>query len=105
MRFIHAAARMKGQADKHAATQLLNWIKGGHQPLFSFLQHYEAELGLEVQENIGLEGEVKALQSTTEIQAPDQGLISCCLKCQTTEILLKGTLVPVHKPFLVQVWT
>lgn len=62
MRFIHAAARMKGQADKHAATQLLNWIKGGHQPLFSFLQHYEAELGLEVQDNIGLEGEVKALQ-------------------------------------------
>lgn len=76
MDFIRAAARMKGWADKCAATQLLSWIKGGHQPLFSFLQHYEVELGLEAQENTGLAGEIKALQSTTEIQAPGQDLIS-----------------------------
>lgn len=46
------------------------------QSLFSSMQHYEVELGLEAQENIGLVGVIKALQSTTEIQAPDQGLVS-----------------------------
>ena len=106
MHFISTAARMKDYASSdrltNVATQLLNWIKGGHQPPFSCLQHYEAELGLEAHEEIGLEGEVKALQSIIEIQVPDQGLINCCLRWQATKVLLKGCLVPVHKPSLVQ---
>lgn len=93
---------MKWQADKPVATQLVNWIKGGHQPPFSCLQHYEAEVGSEAQEETGLEGEIKVLQSIIKIQVPDQGLISCCLSWQVTKVLLEGCLFLGHKPSLVQ---
>lgn len=59
-------------------------------------------MGLEAHQGIGSEGEIKALQSIIEIQVPDQGLISCCLSWQATEVLLKGCLVPLHKPSSVQ---
>lgn len=74
----------------------------GDLPPFSCLQCYKAEVRLEAHEEIGLEGEIKALQSIIEIQVPDQGPISCRLSWQVTKVLLKGCLVPGRKSSLVQ---